>query len=598
MLFPIIKMALVTKNQISLCFVIGLILITHQIFARSEEAKFIHLLEEAKSGGKVHLVSELTRDSKRVQVNEFLEDKAKKFTPSEIRRSKIPLVLDLSINTNKMKSLKSFKSQSLGKRYVLNALDDWNETPHELLLANERTFILKKGSQYLSLKRLHDLDSEQCLIMCYNMEDWDSISAQQVCQSYSYCSQERQCVLAIRTDKNHTKSILDLVDEGDIVLSIEKADDLLRDDEHCFVASRTYLSTDFEGPLELPVNVYGERSLINPPSDREEPEETGFEWMMAYWEDSDAFMADSQSECAKQCLDTNRQAKFSCLAFDHCHFKMPAVTYSSGLRIKPRNGQSCYLFLLKSDWNKSVAFFRNELIRSTGRGAKKSEDSKKDKAIAHCQRHLLSHLSEFSNFKKQKLNETFKSNRLQMAEVELKDTDLASCAFECSNKLGDCLLFEYCSSFDKDSKSSSKTCSLFNLKPSSKQRQQQELLATDSESRTSFNSDCHIYLKGSQFKSIGDLLEAHLELEKRHPRKDLLEESYGLLIIGFLSLYLLMTALIYVYIKKGQTAQPPLTRLEEEEEEAENPAVINLTAEDSNNLELRLRQKEWHDVKI
>lgn len=561
--------------------------------------------------GKIGNESTLSRSTRNIKVqelplfsikvkasskNEFAPAQTQFLIPSKVR-PRIPLILDVSNQARQVKLEKSFKTIQTEKRYELSAMDDFEEIPKELILADERTFMNNDRSVYFTLRRLHNIELDLCSMLCYNIDQFDTkTNGEQVCQSYSYCQLEKQCVLAIKTDASYTKSILDVgnIKEGDYVLTITTPEvELLRDSLNCIVTKRNYLS-GFEGPLKLPKNVFAKSSTSSDQFFRET------EWLDSFKRDSDVLLHDARDECAEKCLSMNKLGRYKCLAIDYCRFKIPAHILANGVHVKARNGLSCHLFIIESgkvdgrNDHTNIGKLRNRLTRVVESAEKVN---KKDVDEQHCSRYLMSHSNEFSHIKQSKLDENFKQAQLGMASNEPEATmnvNYDTCAFECANQ-EKCLLFEFCSSFNQKTGKYTRSCMMFGVQVKLEANKNSDT-TTSIQPATVYSSDCHVYLRSRQFKTVWEVIED----ARNHPLAgkpmQAWHHSYLPMILIFMVLYALIGGLIYLYVSKSQPAKLPPTTGDVSQRQRQQQ-------QDLNNLELQKLSRmeggsKWQDIKI
>lgn len=460
--------------------------------------------------------------------------------------SQVPLMLDLSPGSQNMSMARAFSLKLANKRYQLNALDDWNNTPEQILMADERTFRQAQRAAFFTLKRLHAIELDNCARLCYDIEEWNfNSSSKQICHSFSHCNFERQCVLVIDTDIGFVDSLLDLVEEGDIVAQIESPErSLLKDEPGCNVYKRSSMAT-FEGPISLPAGIFGHSSTETIFDDEQRNE-----WLpFASSSVSSSLDADLMERCAQACLNQNTLSSRICLAMDYCETKH-SKTQSSGTKLSQFQ-QQCLLFVTNPVGAADVTRIKSKLSNLSSMPRPVSVDDSGSEQPATCQRFLTSYLLEYNNLRQRSI-----SPRLIANPTTIRNSDIEQCAVECSlRQTGDCLLFEHCSRYNVTLRMVKTECTIFDDStirasqqnetgkfPSTKEESaSQQLRAASSSSTTVFSKDCHVYLR-REFKSIDAALDSLAKLADSKANGGRIVVSpekvdHSALIIGFILIF-------------------------------------------------------------
>jgi len=424
------------------------------------------------------------------------EAKRRIVSPSKIRFVRIPVTLDTSTQAQAISVARAFRSQATGFKYQLDLLDDRNHISSRALNADERTFISTNNSTYYTLRKISDVDLDICATLCYNLNEWEpTSSSEQICSSYSFCKNDRQCILAVRTDFGFTRSILDLVKEGDVAHQINSISELESERTDCIVAARNYLS-NFEGPIRL--------SSLIVERDQESDLDLSYEWLVASRIESDKLLEDSRDDCAEKCTKYNKIGKKLCMAMDYCSTVLTTSLDAKGQN--PKHETSCHLLLIDNLRHHRDVGTTSKVNRLRDRLTKMRSDETRNinerGAKSVCNRYLLSYLNEFAHIKQRQLSGELESIIDSLAPTRT-DINLNNCALECKSRQTECLAFVYCSRYDPLSRKLIRSCSIFkglrestigdgNLKP-------------ECPKHTEYSRDCHIYLK-NEIKSIEDLV--------------------------------------------------------------------------------------------
>lgn len=410
--------------------------------------------------------------------------------PSEVEVVRAPTSVSDFEEAQKLKVANSFITDQLDKSYVLNVLDD-SETPESVRQSSERTFFKQNAPVYYTLRQFIVHDQDSCAQACHDIEEWDSTTgSEQICTSFSYCSEEQQCVLLIKTDFDFVESVLDSVDEGDRVYSANSTSTFLRSMPHCLVAKRKYLSR-FHGPILIDPSLFGRAS----PSGRDHG-------LVAVWvKNPNVTVTDlnevdeSMEKCSRDCLRHNRDDQY-CMAMD---FQVKAVEEYSNWDL------GCQFLVISVDSESFgiVGQLKNRL--ASPETISNTDTEAPDKNVT-CTRYLVSHLLEFHHIKQRRLAQQMVV-QLDSPTPPLRDMDLNNCALECSIRPTGCMAFEYCSNFDRNALILERNCSLYGrpTEDSGSTEDKDELDSLRNKQVTEYSRGCHVYLR-REFKSLHDLI--------------------------------------------------------------------------------------------
>lgn len=461
----------------------------------------------ASAGGKTLLAFELTTNYEPAMFDRKL------LVPSEVGLANVPLVLDVSRNNPSLWVADAFGLRLAGKSYKLNALDDWNKTPKELLGADERTFSRKDGAAFFTLRRLRSIEFDKCAQLCYNIQEFSDNNLEQVCESFSYCNFERRCVLAIKTDAGFADESSPPIKQTDLnhseatgELRIESPDELLSDAVGCNVNSRSSLAA-FEGPLRLTGSDRARADLLD------EDEEQRSRWKLE-WTTLD-FRSGGRDKCAQVCLERNKlhESRAICLAVDYCEASSSPKQRTEDTQLQLQ--KKCHLFTVsaakgatdvdQSAWSREIIAIKSKLFEpvresTNSRFASSSRDSTE---ASVCDRFLMSHLTEYNALRQRELSR----QALPKASLTIYNANIEQCAMECSLRRAKCILFEYCNQYDSEQKSLKIACRIFLENDGSRTIEAE----SSSDGRnfdtpsTVFSNSCHVYLR-REFKSMVDAM--------------------------------------------------------------------------------------------
>lgn len=456
-------------------------------------------------------------------INEYSPPKTRLLVPSQVRTLKLPIYFDVGEQSRLLKVAKSFTTHVVGKCYSLYKLNSMAHEPKFVLEHDERTIVDQDNQVYLTLKRLHSIDMDNCALICYNTEEFNSnTGGEQICTEFSYHNFDKECIMLIRTDFKYVESKLDLVYEADTVDKLNSTDELFHENADCILAKRNYLS-EFNGPIKLAAEFFGSKTT--------ESIDFGldFEWRQIFTDDSIRMNPDMREMCSSECISINRQGKL-CLAFDFCS------TVSLGYSGEKRYVTTCNSLLidlggevtrLSEDFSNKIHRMRSHLIRETS-PEKSSASQRSDNRVksnttirSNCDRYLLSHLHNFNHLRQRQISEEL-LDKLERPNWTLKGQNLDACALDCYLKSSRCLGFQYCMSVIQGASGSMQTvssnCSLFGRPLEATkiyfEANGDEVIGGDNVNRTVspgkrltvYNKDCHVYVK-NHYDSLEQILK-------------------------------------------------------------------------------------------
>jgi hypothetical protein len=502
--------------------------------------------------------------------SEYEPPRRRSLVPSELAIKSMPQVLDVRALAQANKVDHTFRVKYVGKSYKMTACDPPQASSAITTVVrdpDERVFIDKAEQTYYTLKKWSDISQDNCALICYSTAETDMrTSSEQICESFSYSKLEQECILLIKTDFKFVSNILDLVEEGDIVHSIDSIQALIVTHFDGIIAIRRNLAK-FEGPLELELAAVGARStdLLRNSERASRVDSLEIEWLAAIVVEGENIDDDQGEECAKKCAKQYRSGNELCLALDYCFTSnlaaagaLPASSVGTTTIPMPRRRATCNLLLIRNAYPRDfrtdkaklnqVSWLRTYLAQATrldqldgapanGSAAAAAADKMAAMAVAtNCNRYLTSYLSEFNRLTKRQLNKNSRlvASKLEMISESLVDTNQERCAMECSLGSANCLLFELCHRVASDSGQLEQSCSLFKRTPARdnelahKDERRQEggadsvLLATQP---TSYHDGCHVYLR-REFETLEQALSDQ-SLDKLLARQQATSPSFG-----------------------------------------------------------------------